>query len=225
MKTKKITLLISILFTFVIFAAPAFAYDADSPVLWWDVLDTFTNGEWVGDLEYDTEVTLAAGETLRANLYVSGIDDPKYGIWSVDGNITYANSGMFDAMTINDTHLHFDFMNLRSESVTPSGTIYQRGGYDLNTGPLVGDNKLILGEYDFMGSMDFVGVQLTANATIDPYANITLNIDENFTMWSEGFLLPETLNLTINPVPVPAAVWLIGSAMLCILGINQRKKN
>ena len=243
MKTKKITLLISMLFTFVVFAAPAFAYDpltddplVTGPVLWWDILDTYAydnggntgSGAWVGDLQPDTDITLAAGDTLRANLYISGIADPEYGLRAVDGSVTYTNPGMFDTMTLDDTHLHSDFENLRLELVTPIGTVYQRGGYILGA-ELSGNDGLILGEYDWMGipldGYDYVGLQLTANETITSNANITLNLDEFLIKWEEGNLPHTTIDLTINAVPVPAAIWLIGSAMLCILGINQRKRN
>ncbi len=229
MKTKKITLLISVLFMFVIFAAPAFAYHTETPTAWWDIN---------GDMVPDTEVTLAAGETLKADLYFSGIPeiDPTY---SSDGYITYANPDQFNELTLDDTHMNLDYENVRVENIGFAANgdrwIYQSGGLPLGVSAH-GDDLANLGEHDvyYPGSgIYWAGVQLTANDTIDPLANIVLNIDgidgelHAFT-WLNGdgaFMPKDVINLTINPVPIPGAIWLLGSAILSIVGIKRKMKN
>ena len=235
MKTKKITLLISILFTFVFFSVPAFAWTNGEYTMWWDISVTDSNGTDLifADMLPDTNVTLTDGDTLKANLYISGLDE-EHGLTWVEGDITYAKPGMFNVLTVDDTHLHSDFENIRGESIgyTTSGDrlIYQEGGYILGE-VLYGDDAPVFGEFDvyYPGSgVNWAGLQLTANDTIDPFANITINIDDfaSYLLDDSGVpSLPNNIiNLTINAVPVPAAIWLIGSAMLCMLGINQRKK-
>ena len=239
MKTKKITLLISILLTFTIFAVPALAYDLDlnsddNFTMWWDITVTNSAGLEIisPDLIPDTNVTLVDGDTLKADFYISGLPQHSGLTW-VEGDVTYAKPGMFNELTASDIHLHNKFEVWRAEdlSLTPSGDrqVFLRGGYTVGE-VAYGNNVHVLGEIgEFMGIPYKVpGLQLTANSTIDPFANITINVDD----FTNGFLhggqpeLPDhIMNLTINAVPVPAAIWLIGSAMLCILGINQRKKN
>jgi len=220
MKTKKITLLISILFTFVIFAVPAFAGvdDPDTPTFWWDINN---------DGEPDTSVFLEAGQTLEAFLYLSGVPEED-GLTSAEGNVRYTNLDMFNNPNpdLSDGHLNFYFEAMRGESVVP-GDFYFGGGYIFDE-VLYGDNNLILGEYDVLGvpGLDWVGIRLTATENIDPYANITLDTDFELLHGDQPVAHDfSTYALTINPVSVPAAVWLIGSAMLGILGINRRKKN
>jgi hypothetical protein len=228
MKTKKITLLISILFTFVIFAAPAFAFHTDHPTFWWDI---------DGDMNPDTTVNLAAGETLNADLYLSGVD-PESIFNGVDGHITYANPDQFNELTLDDTHLNFDFELFRQEEIGFAANgdrwIYQSGLLPLGVSDS-GDDIAILGEYDvyYPGSgIYWAGLKLTANDTIDPLANIVLNLDgidgelDMFQPCGDGVWMPrDVMNLTINPVPVPAAVWLLGSGILGLVGINRRKNS
>ena len=215
MITKKIIKMLFIMFVVSIFAVPAFAgVDATTPVFWWDVNE---------DMMPDTEVFLSSGDTLNANLYISGLVGGLGCTW-MEMNINYASPEMFNDPDINDSHLHLDFENLRMETAAP-GQFYQRGGYLLGYN-LTGNDKPILGEYDVMGvpGLYFPGISLTATDYITEDANILLEIEE-IIFGDYGNPLPvdmDTYALTINPVPIPGAVWLLGSGLLGLIGIKRK---
>ena len=216
MITKKMIKVLFLMFVVSIFTVPAFAgVEATSPVFWWDVNE---------DMMPDTEVFLSPGDTLEANLYISGLVG-EYGCTWIEMNINYISPEMFEVTDVNDSHLHLGFENLRLETAVP-GQFFQRGGYILGYN-LIGNDKPILGEYDVMGvsGLYFPGIRLTANDNITADANILLETEDIlFGNWGDPLPIDmDTYALTINPVPIPGAVWLFGSGLLWLIGIRRKK--
>jgi uncharacterized membrane protein len=193
--------------------------DPDVPTVWWDVN---------GDMEPDTEVFLNPGETLEALLYVSGLDLQEYGMCFWEAEVRYENPEMFNAPVEADTHLHLDFENLRLEYVDP-GVLYTRGGYILGEN-IYGDDNLVLGEFDVMGipGLDFPGIRLIANELIGNNIDVTIYWEDEWIVGYNGFDLSPILDattygLTINPVPIPGAIFLLAPALLGMIGFRRKK--
>ena len=95
---------------------------------------------------------------------------------------------------------------------------------DIQNGPILANNILgrsVNGLGDFTNasvSTDF-SVLLAPGAT----RNISINSNE-----ARGFIdTAETTDPPANPVPIPATLWLFGSALVVMVGLRQRitKKN
>ena len=66
---------------------------------------------------------------------------------------------------------------------------------------------------------------LAAGAGVKVYDDIVQNSPGNFYTEANNSITEITLasNFTISPVPVPAAAWLFGSAMIGLVGIKRKK--
>jgi hypothetical protein len=79
------------------------------------------------------------------------------------------------------------------------------------------------------GSVDqtFAVAWLAGGTTLDVYAYA--EVDKYDLSWWQSFEDPETGNISVtvappSAVPIPAAAWLFGSAMLGLFGVARRKK-
>jgi hypothetical protein len=66
-----------------------------------------------------------------------------------------------------------------------------------------------------------------AGTSLDVYASARVDKDENTWWWGDDTPETGTLAVTVeapSAVPIPAAAWLFGSAILGLLGIARRKK-
>ena len=192
--------------------------DPDVPTVWWDVN---------GDMEPDTEVFLNPGETVEAFLYMSGLDQQDYGLCFWEAEVRYENPEMFNTPVLADTHLQFDFENLRLETADP-GVLYTRGGYILGEN-MYGDDNSVLGEFDVLGmGFIFPGIKLTANELIGDNIDVTIYWEDEWIVGWNGFDLSPILNattygLTINPVPIPGAIFLLVPAFLSLIGLRRKR--
>jgi hypothetical protein len=89
------------------------------------------------------------------------------------------------------------------------------------------DFTVILKEHDPTPGWDHVSAQVLFDGlTIDPVspnARIAFLLRENTGDWSSARL--DNVSVTAMPaVPVPAAVWLFGTAMIGLFGFNKRRK-
>jgi hypothetical protein len=175
-------------------------------VFWWD-----TDGDL---LTTETDVTLAPGDTLNASLYVSGIDSG-YGWSSFTAEIGWDDT-LFNnpAITVDDTTWGGP-EGPGNESVGPPFYANQGAAPGVfNSGD---DIKLLDITLENFGGVPTVlvtdGDGLTSMG-MDWSTHVAAN-------WPAGASF-EAQDLNINAVPVPAAVWLLGSGLLGLVGIRRR---
>ena len=121
------------------------------------------------------------------------------------------------------------------------------------TGGVPGDDLLVVGEVDLGATGFFSGVLLTGEVTgfgFRDSGGSTDSYDSTFTVTGGqlAFLYPSAVGVqvtseqsdftgdftvnfggeakgTLGAVPIPAAVWLFGSGLICLIGIARRKKS
>ena len=100
---------------------------------------------------------------------------------------------------------------------------------------LFGTSSLVAGQLDvtlatfganMLNPFDFVSIDFVSNTSAQSIVNIAQGPDG---LWQDGNLKPipaadvTYVAATINPVPVPAAVWLFGSGLIGLVGVARRK--
>lgn len=153
------------------------------------------------DIDNDAQLTLAIEDTLTIGV------DQKWGTVhiSVEEFDVALNTGdMVDIMLFEDDVIADDLLWNISFFVTPSEASagFVSRTFELIFSPSPDDNN---------------NAEIFAEARINKSACIAFCINDN----------PLTQNLNValvNPVPVPAAVWLFGTGLLGLIGVARRKK-
>lgn len=158
------------------------------------------------DITWLTDANLA----ISNNFGVAGINADGSMDWNTANNMITAMNGTA-YLGINTWRLPAldELLDLRNVTLgNPS--IIGVGSLD-NTGPFTN----LLGEGYWSGS-EFSLTQAFIMGFGDG-DNFPLNKDEF------GFMLP-VFNDDVNPIPVPAAIWLFGSALVGLVGFSRRRK-
>lgn len=183
-----------------------------SPVtVWWDVKG-ITDKNAIsppgpGDLLPDTKVDLIPCQKVWLDLYVSGIPQP--GITNFDFNLFYdSNQFTYDP----PNHPSFK-LNTQWEYFNPyieigDGYIYVEGGAQTGVG-IFGDN------------IEIALVDFHCKKVGEPY---TLEFEFfNIYKIKTGEKIPiEYIPLTINNVPIPPTLILLGSGLLGVIGLRRK---
>ncbi len=79
---------------------------------------------------------------------------------------------------------------------------------------------------NLLNPFDFVSIDFVSNTSAQSIVNIAQGDNG---LWQDGNLQPipaadvTYVAATVNPVPVPAAVWLFGSGLIGLVGVARRK--
>jgi hypothetical protein len=92
----------------------------------------------------------------------------------------------------------------------------------------IGDFTISLYEGIFSTGADTSGGTLVASTTGTNLSNVAIQINTNYSFIIEGLTGSTPTNVLtgsvgISPIPVPAAAWLFGSALLGLAGMKRRK--
>lgn len=148
------------------------------------------------------------GSTYVNLTHIGNVGTPIYGY--------YVNVGAFaDTATYLDLVFTTPVTSLSFNFATPSGQLdvsaYGAGDSLLGSFPFSGSGTFVnqAGFNQNAGSASLSGLGAISRVRINPQANEALIFD----------------NLNFTVVPVPAAVWLLGSGLLGLVGVARRKKS
>jgi len=90
--------------------------------------------------------------------------------------------------------------------------------------------------WDFgnFGGLTGTGTIGTVNFQVDPLANIgasdniAMSVSTSSGGWFDSFgsqITPTLNGATVNVVPIPGAIWLLGSGLIGLVGLNRRRKS
>ena len=113
----------------------------------------------------------------------------------------------------NDTKtMRFDFFNPINAFAADFSNLDDGDGLSIK----VGDQTINLDTFFGTSASGFMGFVITDSSTISSL-QFTSSGDDTFNVDNARLVTP-------NAVPVPAAVWLMGSALMGLIGIGRRKK-
>ncbi len=152
--------------------------------------------------QLDPEAGENIGDPVRIDFYWMGDLGTSTGTTAhIDGGF----AGDTIAITLNDYPAPSTF--------DPAKAVWTRPGNYAADG--AGDDFWEDGGFFMAAIGDVVGIHMGAGAD--------LNLDgEGYEIWAEG---SQELHLTASPVPIPGAVWLLGSGLLGLVAVRRRKKN
>lgn len=191
-------------------------------------VDNINNINFYGSFLYETDPTLAVETTSIIYNPISS---------SPESNLiyTFENSPYFGTATFESTVSEFDPMTYDFNGVSvliadnfPSMNPFP--GFDLQTVFSVSpdavfdqENNLLSGEAIYL-RMDFNNVKFDGTGTI---TSNDIDLTQSFIFLQNDTVgqystTPSTISFTV--VPIPAGVWLFGSALFGLLGFSRRKK-
>jgi len=187
---------------------------------------TLTWGGWVNAaVVYDESVSgdFAESDSETIVLNTTGIN-------SVLGTGCYFSSGACSRPDVDDflfsiapglqvDSITFDVLNYTdSGTTTDQRTFYwlQDGGYGAAGTDLVGQSIDILGSFPV--SLFAAALPLTSNNSVYAFNQ------SGFNLTGDGGTWDYEIQFSVSPVPVPAAVWLFGTALVGLVGFSKRRK-
>lgn len=164
-----------------------------------------------GQYDTGTDLSLNAGQTVSVDVRVSGFDQDAYlTAWGL--NFDYGSDLQLSNLEVNSEL----WEELRSP-LDEGGTLQLEYGLSLNVED-PGDDILLF-SFDLTVDNDLLASYLKLE-DLDTRNNTTTNLYQVL----DGDLPVDLASINAdNPVPVPAAVWLLGSGLTSLLAIRRRK--
>ena len=141
-------------------------------------------------------------------------------VFSTNSGSNGLQLGMFDdANTVFNEGPDYLAIALGNDTVTFSPTIGQNTNYTVtNSSPLLPGSATLLGSDRFI-----LGMKDTGTGWLEADAVICNSVAGTCTVSWSG--LSSELIVDLQPIPVPAAVWLFGSGLLGLVGIARRRSS
>jgi len=145
-------------------------------------------------------------------------------------SLTVQGSDFLDGVSSGGVQLNWDpaLLTITSTVADLDASLQSNGFLPLATSVISESAIAVGGTFGTVGAagvpFDFVTVNFTANST----APIEL-LNSTFGDWQDGNgdsvlgVIFEGAQINVNPVPVPAAVWLFGSGLLGLVGVARRR--
>ena len=160
---------------------------------------------------YDTDIILNLGQWVYADIYVSGLPPEGEGTVGMGFDLT------FDASNLEAAGLVFPsyFMNTGLSEIIPGHV--RAEAWAVPPGSDVGGDNILLATF----ALHCTGISLD---------ELWLNDFDGRAQWVlkdgsvlDGELFPTHI-ATVDNVPIPGAVWLLGSGLLGLVGTGLRRK-
>jgi hypothetical protein len=159
----------------------------------------------ISDTERQTTITLTVDDTITANLVQNWGTLNIVGVGAPDGYVFTTGDNI--ALSVKDVENVIFVNTLWSIDHQVTSAEASAGLVDL--------------------TFDVSWLAGAAGTSLDVYASATVDKYENTWWWGDDAPETGTLAVTVeapSAVPIPAAAWLFGSAILGLLGIARRKK-
>ena len=192
-------------------------------------------GKIITSLAFVACTSVAQAATITVNPFSPTVDDGDvFNISIVGTDFTVGSGGTIGG----GFSLAWDpsILTLQSSALTFSGDqlFGQSGVVDNAAGTwtnadVTSFNGTTLADFE-IATLTFLAANTTANPLVSP-TDVTIGLFDNGSdrLWadSDGFVdvNPTFIggSVTVNPVPVPAAVWLFGSGILGLIGVARRR--
>jgi hypothetical protein len=173
-----------------------------------------------GVYDTDTNLNLEDGQTVSVDILVSGFNDPNDSSNGLEGwgfNLEYNE----ESLELSNLRIDSNWMAMSPDKIGENGSLLD-SEYVVHLGAdsATGDGILL-----FSFDLTAVGNDPLAShlRLIDLDNRVTFSTTSMEVL--DGHLPVDlaTINADNNPVPVPAAVWLLGSGLTGLLAIRRRK--
>jgi hypothetical protein len=131
--------------------------------------------------------------------------------------------------------LIFDYAVLKYQKLYLNATILSQVDASFSSDPVYVPLGAVNGwNFGSFSGLTGTGTIGTLNFQVDPLAsigasdNIAMSVSTTSGGWfdTDGNGITPTLNgATVNVVPIPGAIWLLGSGLIGLVGLNRRRKN
>lgn len=178
-----------------------------------------------GVYDSNTNINLADGESVSVNILVSGFDEQDNGLFGWKLRLNYG-LGLEASNLENNTSLWHALgdPNIPATPNNQEGWLAIEGNmnFGLENSDVEGDD-LLLFSFDLTATNSSIASGLTL-WDFDQGGRMVDILSLNGEDILDGFLPVELATINAdNPVPVPAAVWLLGSGLTSLLAIRRRK--